>query len=183
MGPAPMTLTCPPLSACMYCARTHTHIRARALSLSLVHVGSDELTAHVVSVRHGLRALPGLIYADKHVRASLIMSLLPESYTDTLSALLAHVIHPSPAVCSEVAALWALQEDSGMHGGGGSWCGRSGVRIMGEGAGDGGRGEPGSDARRGEHVRLLEGWYVGVHIRVSGWWDPSGSSPGGARRL
>ena len=130
-----------------------THIPA------FTRVGSEELAAHVVSVRHGLRALPRLVYADKHVRASLAMSLLPESYTDTLSALLAHVIHPSPAVCAEVAALWALQQDRGMHSAAGSWCGRSGEGIRGKGAGDGGRwGGLGKEARRGEQAGLFEGW-------------------------
>jgi hypothetical protein len=98
-----------------------------------------------------------LIYSDASFRSSLIFSLLPESYTDVLGAMLGSLLHPSPPVCAALATLATplsptlpkLHED----------C------VSAHAACAGGTGE--------------QGWYVGMHVRQSGLWDPTGSSPGG----
>lgn len=140
-------------------------------------MSSEALKAHVVSLRYGLRSLPRLMYEDRRLRTSLTMALLPETYVQALSLLLAHFIHPSSDVCDAMASIWehwghALEmrkEDGDMGGGSGDsdWCNSRMQGLM----------PDGEKERQG--AQIPEGWYVGMHIRMSGAWDPAGSSPGG----
>ena len=93
--------------------------------------------------------------------------------------MLAELVHPSPAVCAALTTLTRLlpapngpsqlethtrrdppRGGEGFSGRGECWQSARGDSRC---AGGGGR----------------QGWYVGMHVRQSGLWDPAGSSPAG----
>ena len=147
-----------------------------------------------------------LIYSDASFRSSLIFSLLPESYTDVLGAMLGSLLHPSPPVCAALATLATPLSAPKHHE-------HTHERMQAEKRGDT-RGDtlleapcvpaPGADDAQDcvhkqhaacedcvrAHAACVrahaacaggtgeQGWYVGMHVRQSGLWDPSGSSPG-----
>jgi hypothetical protein len=107
-----------------------------------------------------------LIYSDPSLRSSLIFSLLPESYTDVLGAMLGSILHPSSPVCAALATLATpVSANLPKH-----------HEHMHEHMQAGKRGDSLLEAPCGTGER---GWYVGMHVRQSGLWDPSGSSPAG----
>jgi hypothetical protein len=136
------------------------------------------LHAQVVSLKHGLRALPRLIYADAEVRGGLAMSLLPPSYTDLLGLLLTRILEPSPAVCAEMRRLSSrMQQPSAAASAAASPpSSASAQAAMPQHA----TCPTPQDASATCLAPGLKGgvWYVAMHLRASGWWDPSGSSSG-----